>query len=289
MTRPNSTQTISTQNPRQTSTQTGPFSTTQSAKEKDCQCESPIQPFQSNFARQLHENEVMRRNPQNRIQREIAVRQPIQQTITPKQTISHVPQQQQNALSPTRQTQTNMEIDYQSPALQQQLEYKPHEALQHTQNPALEYSTQNPALEYSTQARTQNPALEYSTQALQPLQHQPHLTLQQPHLALQHQPHLTLHQPHLTLQQPHLVLQQQQPHLILQQQQPHLASQQQQHKTHALQYTTQQQTTSQLALQDLQQETPALQYTTTTTTTTSNCIYKSTIFTRYIQTPHTKT
>ena len=45
----------------------------------------------------------MRRNPETRMQREIAVRQPIQQ----------------NALSPSRQT--NMEI--QSPALQQ-----PHEA-----------------------------------------------------------------------------------------------------------------------------------------------------------------
>ena len=68
MTRPNSTQTTSTQNPRQTSTQTGPlnFSTTQPAKEEDCQCESPIQPFQSDFARQLHES---MRNPQTRMQR----------------------------------------------------------------------------------------------------------------------------------------------------------------------------------------------------------------------------
>ena len=36
---------------------------TQHEKEEDCQCENnkPIPPFQSNFARQLHENEVMRR------------------------------------------------------------------------------------------------------------------------------------------------------------------------------------------------------------------------------------
>ena len=33
-----------------------------------------------------------------------------------------------------------METDYQLPTLQkQQLEYKPHEALQHTQKPALQY------------------------------------------------------------------------------------------------------------------------------------------------------
>ena len=42
--------------------------------EEDCQCEDnkPLLPFQSDFARQLHENDVMRRNPlttQNRIQR----------------------------------------------------------------------------------------------------------------------------------------------------------------------------------------------------------------------------
>ena len=197
---------------------------TQPAKEEDCKCESPLQPFQSDFARQLHEGEVMRRNPQTRMQREIAVRQPIEyiqqkaishapQQHVPQQAISltsqqalqytrppviehnqqtsqqartqyphHTPQQDlKHALSPTRQTHRieNMEIDYQSPALQntqkQKLEYKPHEDLQHTQNPALEYSTQ--ALEYSTQ----KPALEYST-------HQPPLALQQPHLAL-HQPH----------------------------------------------------------------------------------------------------
>ena len=62
---PNSTQTTSTQNP--TSTQTGSlkFSTTQPAKEEDCQCEDnkPLLPFQSNFARQLHESEVMRSRP----------------------------------------------------------------------------------------------------------------------------------------------------------------------------------------------------------------------------------
>ena len=65
--RPNSTQTTSTKNPRQTSTQTGPlnFSTTEPAKEEACQCEDnkSIQPFQSNFARQLRESEVMRRRP----------------------------------------------------------------------------------------------------------------------------------------------------------------------------------------------------------------------------------
>ena len=69
MTRPNSTKTTSTQNPRQTSTKTGPLNfstmTTQPAKEEDCQCEDnkSLQPFQSNFARQLHESEVMRRRP----------------------------------------------------------------------------------------------------------------------------------------------------------------------------------------------------------------------------------
>ena len=107
-TRPNSTQTTTS---RQNSTSTQP------AKEEDCQCEDnkSIQTFQSNFATQLHESSS-RRNPEIRMQREIAVRP--QQTITPKQAISHVPQQQQqqqqHALSPTRQK--NMEIDYQSPA-----------------------------------------------------------------------------------------------------------------------------------------------------------------------------
>ena len=96
MTRPNSTQTTSTQNPRQTSTQTGPlnFSTTQPAKEEDCQCEDnkSIQPFQSNFARQLHER---RRNQEIRMQREIAVRPQQQQQQQQQQAISHAPQQQQ--------------------------------------------------------------------------------------------------------------------------------------------------------------------------------------------------
>ena len=51
-----------------------------------------------------------------------------------------------------------MEIHYQSPALQQ-LEYKQHEALQHTQKPALQYSPQqSQVLQYSQQLQ----------QALQP-------------------------------------------------------------------------------------------------------------------------
>ena len=54
---------------------------TQPAKEDDCQCEDnkPLPPLQSNFARQLHESELMRRrNPlttQTRIQKEIASNQ----------------------------------------------------------------------------------------------------------------------------------------------------------------------------------------------------------------------
>ena len=46
---------------------------TQPAKKEDCHCEDnkPILPFHSNFARQLHEDESMRRTPlttQNGIQ-----------------------------------------------------------------------------------------------------------------------------------------------------------------------------------------------------------------------------
>ena len=68
----------------------------------------PILPYQSNFARQLHENEVMQRRnqvaTQNRIQSqmEIAYNEP-QQAIshTPQQAISHTPQQDlQHALQP---------------------------------------------------------------------------------------------------------------------------------------------------------------------------------------------
>ena len=111
--------------------------------------------------------ESIRRPPQTRLQREIAVRHPIQ--YTQQKVISHAPQQQQhvsqqaitsqrphtrqqNALSPT--IQTNMEIDYQSPALQQQQE---HGALQYTQKPALQYSPPQ-VLQYSQQLQ----------QALQP-------------------------------------------------------------------------------------------------------------------------
>ena len=82
--------------------------------EKDCQCEDnkPLLPFQSNFAIQLHENEVMRRNPlttQNRIQRETASNQRPQYPIEyiKQQSMSHTPQQalqhsQQQALQYTR-------------------------------------------------------------------------------------------------------------------------------------------------------------------------------------------
>ena len=187
-TRPNSTQTISTQNP--TSTQTGPlnFSTTQPAKQEDCQCEDnkPLLPFQSDFARQLHESEVMRRrNPQTRMQREIAVRQPIeyiqqQQTITPKQAISHIPQQvishtqyphhtSQEVLQDVIKHNSieNMETDYKSPAL----EYTPQQALQqpalqHTQHQAISHM-QQPALQHTPQ---QQQVLQYSQQLQQALQ-----------------------------------------------------------------------------------------------------------------------
>ena len=76
-TRFNSTQTLSTQNPK--STQTEP------AKEEDCQCEDmkPLLPFQSNFARQLHESSK-RRNPEIRMQ-----------TRPQQKALSHAPQQQQ--------------------------------------------------------------------------------------------------------------------------------------------------------------------------------------------------
>ena len=51
-----------TPHPIQTSTQTDPRNNVE-----DCQCETkeinqPLIPFQSNFARQLHQNEVMRQN-----------------------------------------------------------------------------------------------------------------------------------------------------------------------------------------------------------------------------------
>ena len=53
---------------------------TQPAKGDDCQCEmeeSSVLPFQSNFARQLHENEVMQRRnqvaTQNRIQSQMEI------------------------------------------------------------------------------------------------------------------------------------------------------------------------------------------------------------------------
>ena len=105
----------------------------------------------------------------------------------PQKALSHAPQQQQHALSPTRQT------NLQSPTALQ-----PHLPLQ-----TLEYSTQQP-LEYSAQQ-----ALEYKPPQ-QPLEYKPqqqHLVLHQPlqqYLALQNQQHLALQnqQPHLALQQP---------------------------------------------------------------------------------------
>ena len=188
---------------------------TQPAKGEDCQCEmeetnKPLLPFQSNFARQLHENEVMqRRRPTiNTTSQQIEARpqHPIQ--YTQQKAISHAPQQQQQqqaitsqkALQYTRppviehnqqtsqQARTqypvmnhtpqevlqdviqhnrieNMETDYQSPALQhtqkQQLEYIPHEALQHTQPPALQHSPQQQVLQYSQK-------LQQALQQLQP-------------------------------------------------------------------------------------------------------------------------
>ena len=63
---PNSTQTrplnLSNQN---TNTSYNNMMDTQPAKGEDCQCEDnkPLLPFQSNFARQLYESEVMRSRP----------------------------------------------------------------------------------------------------------------------------------------------------------------------------------------------------------------------------------
>ena len=93
---------------------------TQHEKEEDCQCEDnkSIQPFQSNFARQLHENEVMRRNPlttQNRIQRGIASNQrQLQQSQPTQHPIEYTQQQLQQALQPAalQDTQSKMELGY---------------------------------------------------------------------------------------------------------------------------------------------------------------------------------
>ena len=91
-----------------------------------------------------------------------------QQAITPQNVISHTQQQDlQHALSPT--IQTNMEIDYQSPALQQ-LEYKQHEALQHTQKPALQYSPQQQHLVLHQPLQQQQQHLALQPTALQDTQ-----------------------------------------------------------------------------------------------------------------------
>ena len=122
--------------------------------EEDCQCEDnkSIQPFQSNFARQLHENEVMRRTPvarENRIQTEIASNQrpqqmeiayneqyPIeyikQQTIshTPQQALQHSQQQEEQKGEPEKHPQQQqMEIAFNK---QYPIEYIKQQSISHT-------------------------------------------------------------------------------------------------------------------------------------------------------------
>ena len=101
-----SNQSTNTQYPPQTSTQTesrtfsNQSTNTQHKNVEDCQCETeeinqPLIPFQSNFARQLHQNEVMRQNS----------------TSLPLQTnnIDQTPQQ--------------MEIGYDQPSQQMEIAY----------------------------------------------------------------------------------------------------------------------------------------------------------------------
>ena len=135
--------------------------------EEDCQCEDnkPLLPFQSDFARQLHESEVMRRrNPlttQNRIQREIASNQrqlqqsqPTQHPIeyTQQQTISHTPQQQQhvpqqNALQYTKPPA----IEHNQQTSQQALQYtRPSPVIEHNQQIS-QHVLQQKAISYAPQ------------------------------------------------------------------------------------------------------------------------------------------
>ena len=88
---------------------------TQPANGEDCQCEmeetnKPLLPFQSNFARQLHENEVMRRRrpPINTTSQQIEARQQNTLQYTGPPVIEHNPETLQQAL-PNNQTSRQME------------------------------------------------------------------------------------------------------------------------------------------------------------------------------------
>ena len=100
---------------------------TQLAMEEDCQCENnkTILPFQSNFARQLYENEVMRRRP------------PINTTS------QQIESKQQNALAYTSPLihNTPQQIAYNE--LKQALSYN------ETSSQASQYSPQQQTLQYS--------------------------------------------------------------------------------------------------------------------------------------------
>ena len=140
---------------------------TQHEKEENCQCKDnkPILPFHSNFARQLHENEVMRRRTpvarENRIesQTEIASnRRPQQMEIAyneqypieyiKQQTISNTPQQ---ALKHSQQALQHLQ--------QQALQHSQQQALQHSQQQALQY-TRSLVIEHIPQTSQQ--ALPYN-------------------------------------------------------------------------------------------------------------------------------